>query len=107
MMISARNILNKCLTLLKTIPDFCRNLSSEAIQWSAIVLLHSATVPSLLALHQGITDSLLPIEMVLLLWAGLLLLFFRATLQKDSVNILTIGVGFAAQATIMALTFLK
>lgn len=107
MMISLKEVLDRSLVFIKSIPNIIKNISSETIQWSAIVLLHSATVPSLLALHQGITDSLLPIEMVLLLWAGLLLLFFRAVLQKDSVNILTIGIGFAAQATIMALTFLK
>jgi phage-related minor tail protein len=106
-MIAFNELGSKLLEFVKSVPGIVTNISSETIQWSAIVLLHAATVPSLLALHQGITDSLMPIEMILLLWAGLVLLFFRAVLQKDSVNILTIGLGFAGQATLLALTFLK
>jgi hypothetical protein len=40
---------------------------------------------------------------VLFLWAGLVLLFGRAILLKDTLNIVTIGVGFIVQAVLMAL----
>lgn len=106
-MISVKALGQKILAFVKNIPTVAANISSDSIQWSAIVLLHAATVPSLIALHQGITDSLMPIEMVLLVWAGLVLLFCRAIMQRDSVNILTIGLGFAGQASLLALTFLK
>jgi hypothetical protein len=42
-----------------------------------------------------------------MIWATLGLLFFRAVLLKDLLNIVTIGVGFLLQATAMALIFFK
>jgi hypothetical protein len=48
-----------------------------------------------------------PVDMVLFMWAALLLLFVRATILKDSLNIITIGLGFAVQAVLMALMIFK
>jgi hypothetical protein len=45
--------------------------------------------------------------MVLFIWSGLVLLFFRAILLKDMLNIVTIGLGFVIQAVIMALMLFK
>jgi hypothetical protein len=42
-----------------------------------------------------------------MMWAGLVLLFARAIVLKDSLNIITIGVGFIAQASLMALILFK
>ena len=42
------------------------------------------------------------LDVVLFMWTGLLLLFARAVVLKDVLNILTIGLGFIMQATIMA-----
>jgi hypothetical protein len=44
---------------------------------------------------------------VLFLWAGLVLLFLRAVVLKDMLNIITIGVGFMVQAALMALILFK
>jgi hypothetical protein len=41
------------------------------------------------------------------MWAGLALLFFRAVVMRDLLNIITIGLGFIAQATIMAMILFK
>jgi hypothetical protein len=41
------------------------------------------------------------------LWAGLVLLFLRAVVLKDMLNIITIGVGFMVQAALMALILFK
>lgn len=84
-----------------------KNISTETIGWSANCLLHAASLPSLLAIHQGISDQMLPIEMILLIWAALILIFLKAVIQKDILNIVTIGLGFAAQSTLMALIFFK
>jgi hypothetical protein len=84
-----------------------KNVSTETIGWSAICLLHAASLPSLLAIHQGISDQMLPIEMILLIWAALVLIFLKSVIQKDFLNVVTIGLGFAAQSTLMALIFFK
>jgi hypothetical protein len=44
---------------------------------------------------------------VLFAWAGLVLMFGRAVVLKDSLNIITIGMGFMVQAGIMAAILFK
>jgi hypothetical protein len=82
-------------------------VSAETFGWLGVVILHAATIPSLLAVMSGLTDSMPPVDLVLLVWAGLTLLFVKAAVQKDMLNMVTIGVGFIAQAVMMALIFFK
>jgi len=87
--------------------DMASKISTETVGWLAIVLLHAATVPSLLAVMQGLTDVMLPVDMVVLVWSALVLMFLRAAIMKDTLNLITIGLGFFVQATMMALIFFK
>ena len=82
-------------------------ISAETFGWLAAIVLHAATVPSMLAVMAGLTDRLPGVDLVLLVWAGLTLLFVKATIQKDMLNIVTIGVGFITQAVIMAMILFK
>jgi len=41
------------------------------------------------------------------MWAGLVLLFFRAVVLRDMLNTITIGLGFITQAVIMAMILFK
>jgi len=82
-------------------------VSSETFGWLANVVLHASTIPSLLAVMAGLTDRLPGVDLVLLVWAGLTLLFVKAAVQKDMLNVVTIGFGFIIQATLMALIFFK
>ena len=82
-------------------------ISSELVGWVSVVLLHFATIPSMLALMKGLTDDMLPIDLVLMIWGALTLFFIKAVVQKDILNILTIGLGFVVQATMLALIFFK
>jgi hypothetical protein len=82
-------------------------IGEETLGWLAVVILHSATLPSMLAYSQGLSNDPLPIDMVLLVWIGLMLLFVRAAIRRDMLNIITIGAGFAVQAGILALTLFK
>jgi hypothetical protein len=41
------------------------------------------------------------------MWTGLVLLFARAVVLKDMLNIVTIGAGFITQAVIMAMILFK
>ena len=83
------------------------HLSSETIHWMAVVCLHAATAPNLLGLMFSITDTMPPIDIILIVWAALALFFMKAIIQKDRLNLITIGVGFMAQAVVMALIFFK
>jgi hypothetical protein len=55
----------------------------------------------------GLTDRLPGVDLVLLVWTGLTLLFIKAAVQKDMLNVVTIGFGFIIQAVMMALIFFK
>jgi hypothetical protein len=83
------------------------HLSAGTIHWMAVLCLLAVTAPNLLGLMLGITDTMPPIEMVLIVWSALGLLFMKAIIQKDNLNLITIGLGFMAQAVVMALIFFK
>jgi hypothetical protein len=91
----------------QTAKDMVSKISTETVGWLAIVLLHAATVPSLLAVMKGLTDVMLPVDMVILVWSSLVLMFVRAAILRDMLNLITIGLGFFVQATMMALIFFK
>jgi hypothetical protein len=55
----------------------------------------------------GLTDKMPTADIVLLCWAGLSLLFAKAAVQKDMLNLITIGLGFIIQSTLMVLIFFK
>lgn len=82
-------------------------ISAETLGWMAVIVLHGATIPSLFAVMQGLTGTLPGIDMVLLMWAALTLLFVKAAVQKDMLNMVTISVGFIIQAVLIALIFFK
>jgi hypothetical protein len=82
-------------------------ISAETLGWIAVLVLHSATVPSLLAVMTGLTDKMPGVDLVLLVWSGLALLFVKAAVQKDMLNLVTIGFGFIIQAGMLALIFFK
>jgi hypothetical protein len=96
---------------LQQIKDFVTTkftaISSETFGWLAVVVLHASTIPSLLAVMAGLTDRLPGVDLVLLVWTGLTLLFIKAAVQKDMLNVVTIGFGFIIQAVMMALIFFK
>jgi len=96
---------------LQTIRDFVTNhlsrISADTLGWLAAIVLHCATLPTLLALMTGLSDRVPSLDVVAFLWSGLVLLFLRAIVLKDTLNIITIGVGFIVQAALMALILFR
>lgn len=82
-------------------------LSADTLGWLAVIVLHSATLPSFLALMTGLSDRTFSLDIILFLWTGLVLLFLRAVVLRDMLNIITIGIGFMLQAGFMALILFK
>jgi hypothetical protein len=82
-------------------------VSADTLGWLAVILIHCATIPTLLALLTGLSDNVPNLDIVLFMWAGLVLLFVRSVVLKDTLNIITIGTGFIVQATIMAMILFK
>jgi len=96
---------------LQIIRDFVTNhlsrISADTLGWLAAIVLHCATFPTLLALMTGLSDRVPSLDVVAFLWAGLVLLFLRAIVLRDTLNIITIGVGFIVQAGLMALILFR
>jgi hypothetical protein len=82
-------------------------VGADTLGWLAVILIHCATIPTLLALLTGLSDNVPNLDVVLFMWAGLVLLFVRSVVMKDTLNIITIGVGFIVQAVIMAMILFK
>jgi hypothetical protein len=91
----------------KFFKDHFGKVSADTLEWLAIVVVHCATIPSLLALLTALSDRTPTLDAVLFTWAGLVLLFGRAIILKNSINIITNGAGFIAQAVIMAMILFK
>ena len=98
-------------TFINPIRNFFKNylahISAETLGWLAIILFNCALIPTMLALMTGLSDRTPSLDIVGFLWAGLALLFFRAIVLKDMLNIITIGFGFILQAGCMALVLFK
>lgn len=82
-------------------------ISADTLGWLAVILIHCATIPTLLALLTGLSDNVPNLDIVLFMWSGLVLLFIRSVVLKDALNIITIGTGFIVQAVIMAMILFK
>ena len=82
-------------------------ISADTLGWLAVILIHCATIPTLLALLTGLSDNVPNLDVVLFMWAGLVLMFVRSVVLKDTLNIITIGTGFIVQAVIMAMILFK
>jgi hypothetical protein len=83
------------------------HLSAETLGWIAVILIHLATIPTLVAILTGLTEKLPPVDMVGLMWLGLFMFFIRSVIAKDLLNIITIGFGFVVQAMLLALIVFK
>ena len=93
--------------LVKNIKEHAPHVSAETMGWVAGILMHLATLPTMIAVITGLTEKMPPVDLVLFVWAGLFCLFIKATIQKDLLNIVTIGFGFFCQAALLALIVFK
>jgi len=96
--------------ILKLKEDFSAkisHLSAEGVGWLGTMLIHAATIPSLLGLIFAISDKLPSLDVVFFIWTGLLLFFVRALIKRDMLNIITNGLGFFIQAVLLAVVVFK
>ena len=70
--------------------------------WLGMVCIHGATVPVSLRAMAG-NAQLPPLEMVLMIWAGLALFLLNAVANKNTLYIVSNGVGFALQTLLLTL----
>jgi hypothetical protein len=94
-------------TFVNSFKDAVRNVSSEMVHWITVLILHAATLPSLLAVMTGLSMDLPPVDIVLMIWAALTALFIKAAIKKHMLILVTIGLGFVVQSTMLALIFFR
>lgn len=101
------DLLRLLVLIRKFFLDHFKKITADTLGWLAAIVLHCATVPSLLALITGLSDRAPTVDIIMFIYAGLVLLFAKAIILRDQLNIITIGTGFIAQATIMAFILFK
>ena len=99
--------MDKLESVRQVVAEHLRHISTETIGWLAVILIHCSTIPPILALLLGVSDHLPSIDVVAFMWAGLVLLFIKALLTKDTLNVVTIGIGFIIQAMLLGLLVFK
>lgn len=87
--------------------DHLKKVSAHTLGWITIVLLHFSSVPTLLAVLLGKSDTLPPVDILVFIWSALITLFFKALIERNSLYIATICLGFAAQTVLMSLILFK
>lgn len=103
----AERMLNKVTTEVRSFFSSFSKATAETFAWLSIIVMHAATIPSFLAVKAGLSDKLPSLELVSLIWVGLLLYFIRSAIIKDMLAVITIGVGFAVQALFLGLIFFQ
>ena len=97
--------------IISTVVNFFRNhfgnISARTLGLLAIVLAHFSSIPTLMAVLLGQSDKLPPVDLMLFVWASLVAVFFKSLIEKNSLFVATIAIGFAAQTVIMSLILFK
>lgn len=83
------------------------HISAHTLGWITIVLLHFASIPTLVAVLLAQSDKLPPVDLMVFVWAALTTLFFKSLIEKNYLYIATICMGFLAQTVLMGLILFK
>jgi hypothetical protein len=80
-----------------------KNKLAEIGGWIGMILIHGATIPTSLAVIMGWSDHLPPIDMIVMVWLGLLLFFLRALARFDWLYLVSNAIGFTLNTIILVL----
>lgn len=84
-----------------------KNKLAEIGGWIGMVLIHGATIPTSIAVIMGWSDHLPPIDMIVMVWLGLLLFFFRALARFDWLYLVSNAIGFTLNTIILVLILMR
>ena len=80
-----------------------KNKLAEIGGWVGMVLIHGATIPTSLSVIMGWSSDLPPLDMVLMIWAGLALFFLRAIARVDWLYLVSNAIGFILNSILLAI----
>ena len=101
------HIQNLPITIYQFLREHLGRISAHTLGWVTIILLHFASIPTLLAVLLGQSDKLPPVDLMIFVWSALITLFFKSLIDRNFIYIATICMGFAAQTVIMSLILFK
>lgn len=87
--------------------DHIGHISAHTLGWVTIVLLHFASIPTLIAVLMAQSDKLPPVDLMVFVWAALITLFFKSLIERNFLYVATICLGFAGQTLLMGLILFK
>lgn len=87
--------------------DHLGRITGNTLGWITIILLHLASIPTLMAVLLGQSDKLPPVDLMVFVWSALVTLFFKSLIEKNFAYIATICLGFVAQTLIMGIILFK
>jgi hypothetical protein len=87
--------------------DHLGRVTGNTLGWIVILLLHFASVPTLMAVLMADSDRLPPVDLMIFVWSALIALFFKSLIERNRAYIATICLGFAAQTFIMGLILFR
>lgn len=92
----------------ETVTKFFSSLTkatADSLAWFSILIFNAATIPTFIAVMSGHSQKMPPLDIVIMIWIGLLMYFIRSVILKDMLMTVTIGLGFAAQAIFLGVIF--
>jgi hypothetical protein len=87
--------------------DHLGRISAHTLGWITIIMLHFASIPTLVAVLLAQSDRLPPVDLMVFVWSALVTLFFKSLIERNFLYVATICLGFAAQTLIMGLILFK
>jgi hypothetical protein len=109
------NYVEKLATFIQGLPliiwtwikEHLGHISAHTLGWLTIILLHLASIPTLLSVLMAQNDKLPSVDLMIFVWSGLITLFFKSLIERNFLYIATICLGFCAQTVIMSLILFK
>jgi len=105
------NVLNQISSIPSKIYTFFKehlgHISSHTLGWITIILLHFASIPTLLAVLMTQNDKLPPVDIMVFVWSALISLFFKSLIERNFLYLATICLGFAGETLLMGLILFK
>ena len=83
------------------------HISAHTLGWITIILMHFASIPTLVAVLLAQSNKLPPVDLMVFVWAALTTMFFKSLIEKNYLYIATICMGFLAQTVLMGLILFK
>ena len=84
-----------------------KKLISNITGWIGMLFIQSSTLPVTYKVLMGESTHIPPMNMVALVWIGIVFYLIRAIIQRDIVHITSNVIGFITQSLLLSLIVFK